>query len=218
MKRIWLLIAAVMLIPIIPWLLVGAPFEGWVDTTLKELAGQAERRELAATLGVVALAGDSFLPVPSTIVMSALGLVFGVFKGGLLASGGLFLSGLIAYGGCRWLGAGLARRIAGEKGMEDVKQTMTRLGPWVIAITRSVPVIQEATACLAGLSRMPLPVYCCSLAAGCLPTGFAYAAVGAAAVQSEGVAIALSVALPALTWPLIYWLVRRRPASVSSAS
>ena len=208
MKRIWLLLVVVFLIPIVPWLIIGAPLESWIEGVLRDSAAAGYRQWGAALLGLTVLAGDSFLPVPSTIVMSLLGLAFGVFLGGVLASVGLSLSGLVAYGLCRRFGVGIARRIAGETGLERVRNTMTRLGPITIAVTRSVPVLQEATSCLAGLAQMPARKYVPALLAGCIPTGFAYAAIGASALVSERAAVVLSIAIPAVSWPLIYLALR----------
>ncbi|MBS0631224.1 MAG: VTT domain-containing protein [Verrucomicrobia bacterium] len=135
----------------------------------------------------------------------------------MLASVGIFLSGTIAYLCCRRFGVALARRIAGEAGLERVREGMRRLGPLTIAVTRSVPVVQEATACLAGLTEMPARSFFGSLAAGSVPTGFAYAAIGASALQSEGWALALSLLVPALTWPVIYWVLRSARNSPGAA-
>jgi uncharacterized membrane protein YdjX (TVP38/TMEM64 family) len=166
-------------------------------------------------MGVALLAGDSFLPVPSTLVMSALGLALGTLLGGLAAACGLFLSGAIAYLVCRRWGSGWARRIAGEKGLARVESAMRQQGPWLIAATRSVPVVQEASSCLAGVAGMPARIYFSVLAVGCVPTGFAYAAIGASALENRWWAVALSVAVPLLTWPLVYLPLRTKKRSVA---
>ena len=212
-KRIWLLVLAVVLVPILPWVVLGPRLEPWAAGLLSGEGGPAGSREVWAAAGVGLLAGDSFLPVPSTLVMSALGLVLGSLLGGLAASVGVFLSGAIAYGVCRRWGAGLARRIAGEKGLVRVAAALERQGWWLIAATRSVPVVQEATACLAGVTRVPARLFFPALAAGSVPTGFAYAAIGASALHDRWWAVALSVLVPVLTWPLVHLAVRgsRRP-------
>lgn len=216
-QRIWWLLGAVLLVPIIPWLLVGAPLEAWVEGAIGEAGRSRPQAWIGALAGVTVLAVDSFLPIPSTLMMSALGFAFGALWGGLLASLGIFLSGTVAYLCCRRFGVALARRIAGESGLERVREGMRRLGPLTIAVTRSVPVVQEATACLAGLTEMPARSFFASLAAGSVPTGFAYAAIGTSALQSEGWALALSLLVPALTWPVIYWVLRSARNSPGAA-
>jgi uncharacterized membrane protein YdjX (TVP38/TMEM64 family) len=78
-------------------------------------------------------------------------------------------------------------------------------------------VIQEATSCLAGVVRMPAKMYFAALAIGSIPTGFAYAAIGASALHSRWHAIALSLVVPVLTWPCVYLALRARH-SVESLS
>lgn len=210
-RRVVFLLLSALLIPILPWLVVGQPMEAWITGAMD--TSSALPRGSVGLLGVALLAGDSFLPVPSTLVMSALGYALGILAGGALASLGVFLSGLIAYYGCRRFGAGLARRIAGERGLMRVSEVMERVGPVVIAVTRSVPVVQEASACLAGLVRMRPSAFLPALAAGCVPTGFAYAAIGASALHHRDLAIALSIGIPAASWPIIWWVIRRVNAS-----
>lgn len=208
-KGFWSLVLAVVLVPILPWVVLGPWLEVWAAGLVTGEGGAGTSRVLLAALGLALLAGDSFLPIPSTLVMSGLGLALGVALGGLAAAAGVFLSGTIAYAVCRRWGAGLARRIAGEKGLARVEEMMSRHGALLIAATRSVPVVQEATACLAGAARMPAKLYFSALALGSLPTGFAYAAIGASALQNRTLAVVLSLALPLVTWPLVAWALRR---------
>ena len=203
-----MLVLAVLLVPILPWIVLGPWLEGWAAGLVTGEGAAGTSRELIAALGVALLAGDSFLPIPSTLVMSGLGLALGAVLGGLVAAVGVFLSGGIAYAVCwRW-GGGMARRIAGEKGLSRVEAAMNRHGALLIAATRSVPVLQEATACLAGATRMPAKLYFSALALGCIPTGFAYAAIGASALQNRAMAIVLSLAVPVVTWPVVHLALR----------
>lgn len=207
----WLLIAAVVLVPVLPWLVLGPFLEPWAAGLVAGTRLLGLARPLAAGLGIALLASDSFLPIPATLVMSALGLALGPWWGGLAASPGVFLSGSVAYLVCRRWGWRWARRIAGEQGLARVAAAMRRNGPLVIAATRSVPVVQEATACLAGAVGLPARSFFVALAVGCVPTGFAYAAIGASALRNGWWAGALSLAVPVLTWPLIYLALRRAP-------
>jgi uncharacterized membrane protein YdjX (TVP38/TMEM64 family) len=208
-QRIWLLVLAVLLVPILPWIVLGPRLELWAAGMVSGDNASALSRVLLGALGVGLLASDSFLPIPSTLVMSALGLAFGTLVGGAAAAIGVFLSGAIAYWVCRRWGVGMARRIAGEKGMARVETAMHRQGVLLIAATRSVPVVQEATACLAGVTRMPAKLFFTALAAGCVPTGFAYAAIGASALKNQWWAVGLSLVVPIITWPLVHLVVRK---------
>lgn len=160
--------------------------------------------------GMLLLMSDIVLPVPATIVMSALGLVHGWWLGGLLASAGAFLAGMAAYAACRWLGRPAALWIAGGQGLERGERLFSRHGGWLVALSRWMPVLPEAVACLAGLVRMDARVFAISLACGCVPVGFAFAGIGALGKSSPGAAVTLSAVLPVCLWLAARQWLRRR--------
>lgn len=150
--------------------------------------------------GMALLVSDIVLPIPGTVVMSALGWMYGWWWGGLAAGGGSFLSGLTAYGVSRALGRSAARWIAGEEALERGAALFARQGGWLVAMSRWMPVLPEAVACLAGLVRMPFRPFVVALACGSLPLGFAFAAIGHLGQTSPGWALALSAVVPVLLW------------------
>lgn len=158
--------------------------------------------------GVLLLCADIVLPIPSTVVMSALGLMYGWWLGGLIAAGGSMLSGMVAYSACRALGHRAAIWIAGEEGLAKGERLFSKHGGWLVATSRWMPVLPEAVACLAGLVRMPWRVFLISLVCGSLPLGFGFAAIGALGASSPGLAITLSAVVPVLLWLLARWLMR----------
>jgi uncharacterized membrane protein YdjX (TVP38/TMEM64 family) len=155
--------------------------------------------------GVLLLMSDLLLPVPSTIIMSALGLIYGWWQGGLLASSGAFCAGMLAYATCRWLGRPAAFWLAGQHALERGERLFQKHGGWLVALSRWMPVLPEAIACLAGLVRMEVMAFTLALACGCVPVGFVFAAIGALGKSSPSLAICLSALLPVLLW-----LVARR--------
>ncbi len=154
----------------------------------------------AGLAGVLLLVADIVLPVPSTVVMSALGLMYGWFIGGLLAAAGSFLAGMTAYVACRWLGRPAALWLAGENALKQGEQLFARRGGWLVALSRWMPVLPEAVSCLAGLVKMNLRTYLVSLTCGSIPVGFAFAAIGALGNSQPGMAMALSAVVPVLLW------------------
>jgi uncharacterized membrane protein YdjX (TVP38/TMEM64 family) len=204
---LWLLLA----------LLVGIllPFALWgeaLDAALSLEGARAwmlERGELAWAAGVVLLVADLLLPIPSTVVMSALGWIYGWLLGGVLAAVGSMLAGITAHALSRWWGRGVARWLAGEQGLARAERLFATHGGWLVALSRWMPVLPEAVACLAGLARMRWSVFLASLACGSVPAGFAFAAIGHLGQQQPGWAVALSTLTPLLLWFLaVRW--RRR--------
>lgn len=184
---------------IVPFMIWGARFDAVLSLDGAR-AWMAQYGSLAWFAGILLLVSDIVLPVPSTVVMSALGLTYGWLVGGLLASAGSFLAGLVAYLTCRWLGQPAARWIAGEEGLKKARQLFGKYGGWLVAASRSLPVLPEAIACLAGLVQMNGRVFIIALACGSLPAGFAFAAIGALGSTQPGAAILLSAVLPILLW------------------
>lgn len=211
MRLLWLsLLLAVILA--VPFLLFGETFEAW-------LAGDAAIAQLrscgvwawAAILGL--LAADLVLPLPGTAVMSAGGFIYGALIGGLIAAGGSFLSGLIAYSLCRKFGHGIAERLAGRDDLARGEVLFRTRGAWLVALSRALPLLPEVVACLAGLTRMPVRLFVLSLATGCVPVGFIFAAIGAAGQARPGVALGLSVAVPAVLYAVVQVWLRRHPGA-----
>jgi uncharacterized membrane protein YdjX (TVP38/TMEM64 family) len=73
-----------------------------------------------------------------------------------------------------------------------------------------MPVLPEVTSCMAGLTRMApgrfFPALCC----GCVPMALAFAWIGEQGKAQPGVAIALSVIVPAVLWGVAALVLRRR--------
>lgn len=184
---------------IVPFLIWGARFDAAFS-----LEGAREWMEgygrWAWAAGILLLIADIALPVPSTVVMSALGWMYGWWLGGLISAAGSMLSGIIAYAACRWIGRGAARWIAGEEGLRRGEEIFEKRGGWLVALSRWMPVMPEAVACLAGLSRMRLRVFLPALACGSVPTGFVFAFIGHMGQKDPLWAILLSCIVPVALW------------------
>jgi uncharacterized membrane protein YdjX (TVP38/TMEM64 family) len=209
MRLVWLffVVAVVLLLPFLFW---GDVFTEW-------LSGEAgiERLRQCGEWGWLAVIGllvaDLLLPVPSTPVMSAAGFLYGVWMGGLIGATGSFLSGMLAYGLSRRFGHRLALRLAGPEELARGERLFAQRGAWLVALSRWMPLLPEAIACLAGLTRMPLMTFMAALACGCLPMAFAFASIGAVGQANPSIALGLSAIVPALLWAVFQWRVKNRP-------
>ncbi len=195
------LVALLLVGTIGPWLIWGEAFERSFSlvgtlTWLRELG------PWAAAAGVGLLVADIALPIPSTIVMSALGATYGFWVGGLLSILGSMLAGLTAYGLARWAGRPAAIWIAGEDSLVRTEELFARGGAWLVLTSRWLPILPEAVACLAGLARMPFRTFFWALMVGSIPLGLTFAWVGTLAEDREGLALALSAGLPIGAWLL----------------
>ncbi len=213
MRLLWLSVLIAVILAL-PFLFFGETFEAWFtgEGAIVRLRG-CGAWAWAAIVGL--LAADLVLPLPGTAVMSAGGYLYGALLGGVIAAGGSFLSGLLAYGLCRRFGHRLAERIAGREELARGEALFRTRGAWLVALSRALPLLPEVVACLAGLTRMPLRTFMISLACGCIPVGFIFAAIGAAGKDRPGLALALSIAVPAVLYALAQpWLRRHPPRTV----
>ena len=197
--RIWLVLAILLAAIIVPFLLWGDTFEILLSPDALRVLLEANRR-FAWLIGITLLAADLFLPIPSTIVMSALGWLYGPLIGGLISSTGLLLSAQLAYQLSRRLGRPIAVRLAGEENLSSASTWFSRTGGACVAVSRCLPVLSEAIACLAGLSRFPPRAFLASALLGAIPAGFAFAYIGHLGHEDSATATALSAGLPVLLW------------------
>ena len=164
-------------------------------------------------VGLLLLLSDLLLPIPATLVMAALGFMYGWLGGGLLSAFGSFLAGSLGYELCRAMGLKAARWILGEKDLQKAQRINRRVGGWLVALSRWLPVFPEVISCMAGLTRMSRSLFYAALACGSLPLGFTYAFIGYAGQENPTVALLLSALLPPLLWLLIRPVFQKRMAS-----
>lgn len=152
--------------------------------------------------GIGLLAADLFLPIPSTVIMSALGFIYGPWIGGLIAASGSMAAGLAGYGIGRCCGETTARRWLGNRDYEKGRLLFGRGGGWLVALSRALPILPEVLACTAGLVRMPFRKFGVALVCGSLPMGLLFAIIGAAGHEAPAWALMFSLVIPAILWAL----------------
>jgi len=161
--------------------------------------------------GIVLIWADLVLPVPQTVVIAALGIIYGTVLGGLLGSVGLITGGLLGYVLMLTSARHILRRFVGRQSLDKMESLFERGGAWAIVLTRSLPYsIPEAMVFLAGLAGMPLEKFSVALAVGSVPTAFAFAAIGAGWADQPILALAASYMLPILLLPVALCLMRLR--------
>lgn len=212
--RLGWLLGGVLAAILIPWFLWGERIEAFLSPEAMAAWAAERPRWLVWLAGIALLMADVLLPVPATPVMSALGFVLGPWEGGLISALGVFLAGCLAYGLARVLGRGMAERLAGAEALGSLESRFAADGGWMVALSRWTPVLPEAVACLAGLSRLPFARFAVALACGCLPLGLAFAWIGHLGQASPALAFILSAAIPGLLW----WSIARRLRGVSGPS
>jgi len=213
MRLFWIFFGLAVLV-LIPFLIWGEGFErtftraGAVDW----LAGYGA---WAWAAGIVLLILDLLLPIPATAVMAALGYLYGPLAGAAIGAAGSILSGALGYGLCRAFGRPVAVRLLGEPELARGERLFARVGGWLVVLSRWLPIFPEVIACMAGLTRMPAPLFLLALACGSAPLALVFAAVGHAGVERPVLAIALSALVPPLLWLVVQPWLRAKEKSVA---
>ena len=201
-RLIWIFLGLAILF-LIPFLVWGAHWDWASQDAVLWLKQFGKWGWLVA---LMLLMGDLFLPIPSTAVMSSLGLLYGPIWGGLIGSLGSVSSGIIAYGLCRLFGESAVAKLIGNEDQAKGKTLFTKYGGWMVALSRWLPLLPEVISCMAGFLRMPWPIFLLALICGALPMAFTFAMVGHMGSDHPTVAVMLSAIVP----PLLWWLIGKK--------
>jgi uncharacterized membrane protein YdjX (TVP38/TMEM64 family) len=186
---------------LLPFLLFEREFTAFAEGVTA--SGTSPRVVAAAIFGLLAL--DVFLPVPSSLVSTAAGLLLGFLGGAAVVWTGMMAGCLIGY----WVGArgaGAARRLVGEDGLERASRLARRYGDVTIVICRPVPVLAEASVVFAGLVRAPMGRFARLTALANLGIAIGYTGLAAFSMRLDSFLVAF---LGALLLPGLFLLVSR---------
>lgn len=162
---------------------------------------------LPATLGVLLLVADIWLPVPSSIIMTANGALFGVLIGTVLSIIGSLGASLVGFGMGR-AGSNMLRRLVTTTEYERSELLMKRWGITAILITRPVPILAETVAILAGASSLGWTRFTIASTLGIFPAAFLYALAGAKASDVKTGILIFPIVL--LLTSILWWIGRRQ--------
>jgi uncharacterized membrane protein YdjX (TVP38/TMEM64 family) len=196
-------------------LLVAAPFLLWGDRVEAVLSVGGALEWMRGTgwgwaAGAGLIVADVVLPVPSTAVIAALGILYGPVIGGLIGGVASMLAGSAGYWLCRAAGPDIGERLAGRAGMIEARRLFERWGFVLVALSRWFPVLPETVAFLAGLISAPFPRFLAALAAGALPLGLVFATAGHLGAEAPLAVVAASALAPVLLWLAIRRLIAAR--------
>jgi len=155
----------------------------------------------AALIGIGLLMSDTFLPVPSSLVMIAHGWAFGIPLGALASLiGAMGGSAIGFYAGRR--GGPLLNRIVPEDERRQADAVLKKYGAIAIIVSRPIPMLAEALILLAGTSNMSWRTMLLASLAGNIPACIIYSIAGATASTFENWALmfGLVVAISGVFW------------------
>jgi uncharacterized membrane protein YdjX (TVP38/TMEM64 family) len=192
----FVLVVSLLALTVVPFYFFNSPIEAW---TASLLGGSVSTGAVAATV-VGLLAADLILPIPSSVVATGAGWSLG-FLGGLATIAiGMTAGSFIGYLLGRFAAEPILRRFIPRHEFEEVEGHIRAKGLWVVAICRSLPVLAESSAVVAGSFGMPLGSFLIVSALSNLGIAAVYALLGSLAMQNGSLplAFASSVLTPLL--------------------
>src|SRR5262245_36880139 len=186
------LLLALILVPFFIW-------EDWFNALGEHIArGETSTWYTAAAIAAL-LASDIVLPIPSSIVSAAAGVLLGFWKGTLTVWAGMSIGCLCGY----WIGGratGFARGLVGPEGLSRAERLAARYGDYALIVCRPVPVLAEASTIFAGLVHTPFRRYLQLTTWSNLGIAAGYAAVGAFSMRVDSFLLAFlgAIAIPGI--------------------
>lgn len=192
----WVVVAAVILaLILLPFAFFEQPITQWSEA---QLSGPPTA--LLGAVVMILLAVDVVLPVPSSIVNTASGALFGWTIGAMVAWGGLMIGCAGGWALGRSVGRAGLLRFMGKTDLSRAEAIAERFGNTAIVVSRPIPVLAEASTLLAGACGVPFRRMMLLSALSNAGISLVYAGVGAfsAQVSSFLLAFAAAVVLPGL--------------------
>ena len=195
---VWVLLIGVVLLPFFL-------FEAQVTAFAERLTQTDTGVRLAASSIFGLLAFDVLLPVPSSIVSTAAGVLLGFWRGAAVVWTGMMAGCLFGYLLGRRV-SGATARFVGEEGLQHAKSLVGRYGDWTLVMCRPVPVLAEASVMFAGLVRAPFGRFLALTSLANLGIAVGYAAFGAYSMTIDSFLVAF---VGALIIPGVVMLIAR---------
>jgi len=205
------LIAAVLAVPIIPFVIFGAPLENRISAWV-----EADHSPLALGAMVVAvLAVDVVLPVPSSLVSTLAGARLGILPATACSWLGMTLGAALAFAVARRWGRPAAERLSSPEWLARISKPADQYGSWLLIVTRGLPIVAEATVLGLGLMGLTWTRFLLATSLSNLGIAAAYAIFGryARAANALPAALVASVLVPLVAT----WLFRQQLFRANSA-
>jgi len=156
------------------------------------------------------LFADLFIAVPTLTITILAGYFLGHVQGALAALTGLMMAGVCGYA----LSHHYGKKILGfllkdDEQRNDAIDAFQQHGFVMILLSRAMPILPEATACLAGMTRMPFWQFLTAWSISTIPYVFIASYAGSiSSFEDPKPAIIIAIGISSFLW--ISWFFYRR--------
>ncbi len=201
-----LLTLMLLVVILIPFFLFHEYMDNWTAQILKT---SGEHPFYTAVLLAFLLLSDILLPVPSSIVSIGAGFLLGFVYGTIVSFIGMTAGCLLGYA----LGKGSSKTMKwlDTETRHRMERFFQRHGNWSVILARPVPVLAEASAFFAGISKMNFRAFVLISSLSNLGISLMYSVVGSYSVSVNSILLAFTgaIILPAVA--LFIEKVYRKP-------
>jgi uncharacterized membrane protein YdjX (TVP38/TMEM64 family) len=209
-KKFLLLFFGLSVLILLTFILFGGRFD-FIFHPDRAQAWFQEMQYLAGPAGAALLISDLFLPIPTTIIIGAMGATLGVTSAAIWGWLGLSLAGLLGYSLARLGGKKWADKLAPPEEQQRYRDLFDNWGGLAIILSRMLPILPEVLSILAGLYGMHAKRFLIAVTLGSIPPALLYAWIGSQAIQHPGPAIWGLALLTSGFW-VIYVRIEKRKA------
>lgn len=192
--------------------ILGRVFGILTEENVRAWLESANTLSIATVFAVVVtlLFIDLFVAVPTLTIVILGGYFLGFEFGFFAAMTGSALAAFVGYAICaRWGEAGLSKVIRDDQQRGAMHDAFDTHGPGMILLARGAPILPEVTACMAGITRMPLGRFALFWMIGTLPyMAIATYAGSISTFNDPKPAIYAALSLYGVMW--IGWYIYRR--------
>ena len=190
------LMCVVLLVPVLPFLMLGGRLDEW----LRGVAEDPPSTQATVLLVIGLLATDILLPIPSSVISTLSGWQLGLWLGTLSTWIGMNLGAVIGFALARRWGRPFALVFSNGEDLQRMHQVSDLYGPYVLILTRAVPVFAEASVLIAGIHRLSWARFLPAIVFSNLGIAVAYSAFGDFAERHQWLplALAVSIAVPVM--------------------
>jgi len=163
------------------------------------------------TLVVIALLfADLFIAIPSLTVMLLSGYFLGATYGALAAIIGVMLAGVSGYLLSYFYGEKLETLLVNnEKQRMQLRAQFNQYGSLMIIFSRALPILPEVSACMAGLTKMPVIKFITTWSISSIPYAIIATYAGSiSSISNPKPAILTAIVLTSFCW--IAWFIVRQ--------
>jgi len=189
--------------------------------TIEQIEGWLAQAKTLSPLYVGAiiallLLADLFIAVPTLTITILAGYFLGYTYGAFSALTGLMLAGIVGYAISRYYGKNILRLLLkNEVQRNEAIVTFQQHGFVMILLSRAMPILPEASACLAGMTRMTFGKFMIAWSISTIPYVLIAAYAGSiSSIDAPTPAIMAAIGISSFLW--VSWFFYRRSGKAMS--